>query len=122
MPKRSAHEVINTAIRENRFNEYLLYAFAIIFVGLGTYAFIKAISTGQWQLSIGSAIESGLFYPATVAVQRIRRQNQQIRLLEIPLANATTADEAATALHRAFTREFSDNKGSTDVRTKKHSD
>jgi len=31
--KRSAQEVIHDAIRENRPNEYTLYAFAILFVG-----------------------------------------------------------------------------------------
>jgi hypothetical protein len=121
MPKRSAQEVIDTAIKENRPNEYLLYAFALLFVGLGTGSFIYSVWTGHWALSIGSAIESGLFYPALSAVQKIRRENQKIRLLELALTNAKTAEEAATALRQVFLQEFSDNKGSTDVRTKKHS-
>jgi hypothetical protein len=54
-------------------------------------------------------------------VQKIRRENQKIRLLELALTNAKTAEEAATALRQVFLQEFSDNKGSTDVRTKKHS-
>jgi hypothetical protein len=55
------------------------------------------------------------------AVQKIRRENQKIRLLELALTNAKTAAEAAAALQKIFLREFGDNKGSTDVRTKKHS-
>jgi hypothetical protein len=121
MPKRSAQEVIDTAIKENRPNEYLLYAFAMLFVGLGTGSFIYSVWTGHWALSIGSAIESGLFYPALNAVQKIRRENQKIRMLEIALTNAKTADEAAIALTAAFTKEFSDTKGVTDVRTKTQS-
>jgi hypothetical protein len=91
MQKRTAQEVIDTAIKENRPNEYLLYAFALLFVGLGTGSFIYSVWTGHWALSIGSAIESGLFYPALNAVQKIRRENQKIRLLELALTNAKTA-------------------------------
>ncbi len=64
MSERFAQAVIDQLIRENRPNEYMNYAFAILFVGLGTGAFIYSIVTGHWALSIGSAIETGLFYPA----------------------------------------------------------
>ena len=53
MPKRFAQDVIDDAIRENRPNEYILYAFAILFVGLGTGSFIYSLVTGHWALSIG---------------------------------------------------------------------
>ena len=122
MPKRFAQDVIDDAIRENRPNEYILYAFAILFVGLGTGSFIYSLVTGHWALSVGSAIETGLFYPAMHAIQKIRRENQKIRLLELALTNANTAAEAAAALQKVFLEEFSDTKkGTTDVRTKKHS-
>ncbi len=120
MAKRSAQDVIDDTIRENRPNEYILYGFALLFVGLGTGSFIYSLVTGHWALSIGSAIETGLFYPAMNAIQRIRRQNQKIRLLELALTNARTAEDAAAALQKAFLSEFSDNRGSTDVGTKKH--
>jgi hypothetical protein len=119
--KRSAQEIIDTAIRENRANEYLLYAFAILFVALGTSAFIYSLVSGHWTLSIGSALESGLFYPVMRAVQQIRRENQKIRLLELPLNNATTADDAAAALHEIFLHEFGDNR-KKDARTKTQSE
>jgi hypothetical protein len=118
---RSARQVIDAAILENRPNEYILYGFACLFVGLGTVSFIYSLWSGHWALSIGSAIESGLFYPAMNAVQKIRKENQKIRLLELALTNASTAADAAAALHKVFTQEFSDNKTSTNVRTKKNS-
>jgi hypothetical protein len=121
MAKRTAEEVIDAAIRENRPNEYLLYAFAILFVVLGTGSFIFSIWLGHWTLSIGSALETGLFYPAMSAVQKTRRENQKIRLLELALTNASTAAEAATVLHRAFAHEFGDNKEGKDVRPHKQS-
>ena len=97
MAKRSAQEVIDQLIRENKPNEHTLYAFAMIFVGLGTGCFIYSVITGHWALSIGSAFETGLFYPAMNAVQKIRRENQTIRLLELALTNASTAEDAAAA-------------------------
>ena len=93
-------------------------SFAVLFAALGTAAFIYSLVSGHWTLSIGSALESGLFYPAMRAVQQIRRENQRIRLLEIPLSDAATADEAAAALHKMFVQEFGDNKKRADVRTK----
>ena len=120
MAKRSAQEVIDQLIRENKPNEHTLYALAMLFVGLGTGCFIYSVITGHWALSIGSAIETGLFYPAMNAVQKIRRENQTIRLLELALTNASTAEDAAAAIHKAFLQEFSHNKGSTDVGTKTH--
>ena len=121
MAKRTAEEVIDAAIRENRPNEYILYAFAFLFVGLGTGSFIFSLWSGHWTLSIGSALETGLFYPAMNMVQRIRRENQTIRLLELALTNATTAADAATAVHKIFAHEFGDNKKRTDVKPKEQS-
>ena len=116
MAKRSAQEVIDTAIKENRPNEYLLYAFALLFVGLGTSSFIYSVLNGHWALSIGSAIQSGLFYPALNAVQKIRRENQKIRLLELALTNAKTAEQAAAALKQVFLQEFSEHGDIKPVR------
>jgi hypothetical protein len=122
MAKRTAEEVIDATIQENRPSEYLLYAFAILFVGLGTGSFIFSIWSGHWTLSIGSALETGLFYPAMSIVQKIRRENQKIRLLELALTNASTAAEAAAVLHQAFAYEFGDNKKRKDVRPHQQSD
>ncbi len=119
--KRSAYDVINAAIRENRPNEYILYAFAILFVVLGTGAFIFFLWSRQFTLSIGAALESGLFYPAMREVHKIRTENQIIRMLEIPLNNAKTADEAAASLHQVFKEEFQAGKGAKRVRTETHS-
>jgi hypothetical protein len=104
--QRSAYDVINAALGENRPNEYILYGFAILFVILGTGAFVFSMLSHQWTLSIGAALESGLFYPAMRQVDKIRHENQKIRMLEIPLGNAKTADEAAASLNEAFKDEF----------------
>lgn len=118
--KRSAYDVINAAIGENRLNEYILYALAILFAVLGTGAFIFFLWSRQFALSIGAALESGLFYPAMRQVQKTRTQNQIIRMLEIPLNNAKTADEAAASLHHVFKEEFRVGKGAKGVRTEAH--
>ena len=43
-----------------------------------------------------------LFYPAMRKARRIREQNIAIRLLEIPLTNSRTAEEAARILQEFF--------------------
>jgi hypothetical protein len=115
--KRSAYDVIDSTIRENRPNEYILYAFAGLFVILGTGAFIFSLWSHQWTLSIGAALESGLFYPAMREVHKIRSENQKIRLLEIPLNNASTANEAAASLHEVFKQEFESARKGRGART-----
>jgi hypothetical protein len=119
LPKRSAQEIIDTAIRENRTNEYVLYAIAIVFIVLGAGAFIYSLIARQWTLSIASALELALFYPAMKAAQGIRTENQKITLLEISLSNSKTADEAVTALKKDPSRENSAIiRTSSDARTR----
>jgi hypothetical protein len=94
---------------------------AVFFVGVGAYGFVHSIHTGNGWLAAASAIESGLFYPALNSVQKIRRENQKIRLLELALTNAKTTDKAAAAVEKVFTEEFGDNRGGTNVTgTNKH--
>ena len=67
------------------------------------------------------ALQSGLFYPAMRLVLRIRTENQKIRLLEIPLMNARTADDAAATLRDVFYREFDRSQGVPVARSEEHS-
>jgi hypothetical protein len=115
--QRSPYDVIEAAISENRTSEYILFGFAIFFVLTGAAVLGYSLWTGQWQLSVGAAIETGLFYPAMREVHRIRNENQKIRLLEIPLMNAKTADEAAAVVHKVFQGGFQDGAAIADTKT-----
>lgn len=95
--RRSARKIIDSVILENRLLQYVL-----LFLGIG--GFIGSLIAGQWEIALL------VFCSAVRAVQQIRRENQKIRLLEIPLNNSTTATEAAAAIHKMCTREFGDDR------------
>src|SRR5271165_3094560 len=99
---RTAYEVISDAIRENRFSEYLLYFFSGAFVVCGLGVLIVSMLKGQDVTAIVGGVASALFYPAIREARKIRDKNMSIRLLEIPLNKASTAEEAAAALQRFF--------------------
>jgi hypothetical protein len=105
--KRTAKEVIDQAIHENRPGEYLLYLFSCTTFLVG----IATLGTGAYN---GEALTAGLgtvasvmFYPAMKLAKRIREQNVAIRLLEIPLNGAHTAAEAALVLKEFFQSTYS---------------
>ena len=82
-PPRTAEQVIDQAISENKFSAYLLYGFAL-----------------------AGGVASGLFWPAMNQARQIRRENIAIRLLERPLSMADTSNEAANALKDFFVTTF----------------
>jgi hypothetical protein len=104
--RRSAQEVIDQAIHENRAGEWLCYAFAIVFVVVGIGVLIWGAIAGQVVVSVAGSIASILFWPAMREARQIRKENIAIRLLEAPLSKADTATAAAQALRDAFTAVF----------------
>ncbi len=109
MPKqRTAQEVVDLAIRENRFGERLLYGFASLFVACGVAAIAHGIYSSATIETLVGAIGSALFYPAMHLAKRIRQQNIAIRLLEAPLSRADTAQDAAVAIRTAFSEVFTE--------------
>jgi hypothetical protein len=99
---RTAKEIIDQAISENRINEFLLYGFAVVFVLSGMTALICGIIWEAGVVALAGGIGSGLFFPAMYLAHRIRRENIAIRLLEAPLSKAETSEEAANALREFF--------------------
>jgi Na+/proline symporter len=98
-------DIIDQAIHENRWNEWLLYVFAVVFVALGVTIVI-------WSLIVDSVLawagvaESVLFVPAAVLAMRIRHQNTALRMIEVPLRKAKSAEEAAQVLIHFFGTAF----------------
>lgn len=101
-PKRTAREVIDQAISENRGGERVLYLFSLIsfFTGLAVLGY--GIYHTQSLTMILGTVANLMFYPAMRLARAIRDQNLAIRLLEIPLNNSKTAEEAATVLREFF--------------------
>jgi hypothetical protein len=64
----------------------------------------SAVGRARW------SIESSLFAPAVYFLRQIPRENLKLRLLELPLSSAKTADEAAQALIKLFAADFGENQ------------
>jgi hypothetical protein len=103
---RSAQEIIDQAIGENRFGERLCYAFATLFVLVGIGVIIWGAKAGDGIVSIAGSIAGILFWPAVREARQMRKENMMIRPLEAPLSMATTADAAAKSLRDAFVSTF----------------
>src|SRR5262245_38575572 len=102
--------VIDQAIRENRRPEWICYLMAIALVLGGLFALIWGAVSGAGTPALAGTLASALFYPAIAAARQIREDNIAVRLLEIPLTEAKTAQDAAKALSDAFTKLFVERK------------
>ena len=99
---RTVTQLIDLVIRENRLGEYLLYGIAFTCVAGGMFALIWGVVHGQNVSMIAGTVTSGLFLPAMGRASQTRRESVAIRLLEAPLSQAATADEAARMLAQFF--------------------
>ena len=91
------NEVIDSAISENRSAERILLGIAGLFLGLGTTVLIVGLIRDS-VVAYAGVVESVLFVPAVSLVLRIRKENIALRILEIPLRKARTAQEAERVL------------------------
>lgn len=108
---RTAKDVIDDAIRENNSAAWLLYGFAITFVMVGLAVLITGIVQGNNITSILGASASTMFWPSMSAARRIRKENIAIRLLEAPLSQSSTAEDAAGMLHHLVEKILHDGRG-----------
>jgi hypothetical protein len=109
---RTAKQVIDQLIRENRPWQWFCFAAASAFVLVGLVAIIRAMLVSQSEvLTIVGGVSGALVWPALSHAQRIRKENQAIRLLEIPLSKAETVNEAADMLREMFVEVFVHRKG-----------
>jgi hypothetical protein len=101
-PKRTATDVIEHAINENRLGEHLLYLFSCtaFFAGLAVLGY--GVYSAQSLSAILGTVANVKFYPSMRLAKSIRDHNMAIRLLEIPLNNSKTAEEAAQLLRQFF--------------------
>ena len=107
---RSAKDVIDQAITENRIPAYILYGFAIIFVLVGVFVIVWGVLKGITFSTVVGLISSSLFWPAMSSARQTRKENIAIRLLEAPLSRVDTAKEAAEMLRRLVNEILSNTK------------
>jgi len=109
---RTAKQVIDQLIKENRWWEWFCFLAACIFVLIGVGVILRAMLVEQSNvLTIVGGSCNLLFWPSLAHAQRIRKENQAIRLLEIPLSKAETAEAAANMIHQMFVEIFVNRKG-----------
>lgn len=84
----------------------LLYAFACVFVLIGEALVGWSIYARLPLTALVGAALNGLAWPAYNATKQLRAENLMLRMLEIPLSKAHTADEAATMLTETFVHHF----------------
>jgi hypothetical protein len=106
---RTANQVIDQAIEDNKFTEHLLNGFAVVFVASGIVTLIAGAIRGESLVAIAGAVATSLFYPAMRQARQIRRENIAIRLLEAPLSKAETSHEASVAVKEFFSDTFKAN-------------
>lgn len=108
---RTAKDVIDDALRENKRAAYLLYGFASAFVLVGLGVLIIGILQEDMITGFLGAVASSLFWPSMSAARRTRKENIAIRLLEAPLSQSSTADDAAEMLQHLVQKILNDSKG-----------
>jgi hypothetical protein len=103
---RTAQEVIDQAIKENRWNGRLLFTFATIFVLCGTSAIFFGMYKEQPLVALAGGIASALFLPAMKQAREVRRENMAIRLMESAIDRSGSAEEALQTLRGFFETTF----------------
>ena len=103
-PKRSAQDVIDAAIRENRSWEWLSYILTILLALTGFTVLLVATFRSDGAASMSGVVIASLSLPALWSANGSRRENIRIRLYEIALAKATTSLEAAAIIREAMGR------------------
>lgn len=99
---RDPRQVIDAALAENRYAETLCYFLSALFAVGGLIALLVGAFRGEGVVALAGAVGAGLFWPALKYAKGIREQNVFLRTLEIPLALATTAEEAMKLIQQAF--------------------
>jgi hypothetical protein len=103
---RSAVEVIDQVIAENAGSAVLCYSLVVAFAASGLLVLAWGPYRGEGLTALAGSVAGGLFWPALSQARQVRDMNIAIRLLEIPLGKATTAEAAAETLQRFFESRF----------------
>ncbi len=104
MATRSAKEVIDDALRDNRAWEWLCYATVISIVVAGLTVLLIGAIRGDGIIALAGGGVTGLFFFALRFARLIREENIRIRLCEVALTKAKTRHEVGQILRDAFTR------------------
>src|SRR3989442_1586691 len=106
---------INEAIRESAPYDLICWWGLGIFGPTGAATIWAGMLSGNaWMGGIGT-LTSTLCWPTISYALSIKRANVTLRLLELTLNNAATANDALLAINRAFGFHFGDEEGKKSV-------
>jgi hypothetical protein len=109
---RTAKQVIDQLIKENRWWEWFCFIAVCVFLLVGVGVIVRAMIVDQSNvLTVVGGTCNVLIGPALTHARRIRKENQAMRLLEIPLSKAETAEKAANMIREMFVEVFVHQKG-----------
>ena len=89
----------------NRKGEVLLYILSTLVVCVGCAALFYGALEKNGFIALAGSIATTMIFPALKFAMEVRRQNFAIRLLEAPLINSDTPEQAAAAID-AITDSF----------------
>ncbi len=101
-PSRTAREVIDAAIHENRWWEWLCFVLIVVCLVVGVTIIVVGAVREQGVVALSGTLFSALFWPALSYATGIRRENVAVRLLEFPLSQARTEKQSAEAIRDVF--------------------
>jgi len=107
--------VINEAIKENSRWDTICLGLVIVFAVTGVSTVIAGVILNNGLVTLSGSVAGALFWPALYYAVSIRRANIALRLLELALNGAKTAEEARQAINRAFMFHFAQGKEATSV-------
>ncbi len=102
MAARTPRQIIDQAVKENRYSAYLVYGMASVFALVGVGVLVWAVLNRAPVLGLAGSLPTALFWPAVNCARQTRKENVAIRLLEAPLSHAESAKEAADILGRVY--------------------
>ena len=103
---RTAKQVIDQAIKDNRGNGNLIFGLLTGFAIAGVVALIWGMVNGEGAVALAGGISNVMLWPAVYHARQIRRENIALRLLEAPLSKAESSKEASDALREFFVETF----------------
>jgi hypothetical protein len=99
---RPAKEIIDDALADNRWWEWLCYVLVALLVVTGISVLIIGIIQEKAAIAATGGGVTALFWPALSFARSFRRDNIRIRLYEIPLTMAKDDEAAARHLREAI--------------------
>ena len=102
MAKRSAQEIIDAALADNRWWERLCFGLVVLFVAVGLTTLGVGLVRESDTVVVTGGIVTALFVPAIGVARSLRERNMRIRMSEAAVSLAKTANEVRDILNDTF--------------------